>query len=50
MAKATWGGKGLLQVTLPGNDLPPKEVRAGTHSRNLEAEAMEAAAYWLALL
>lgn len=33
------GGKGLFQLTLPGNSLSLKEVRTGAQGRNREAGA-----------
>lgn len=39
--EAPWGGKGFFHLTLLCNDLPLREIREGTQSRNLEVEAMK---------
>lgn len=46
MTKTTRGGKGLLQLILPGNSPSLKGVRTGTKPVNLEAGADAKTTKW----
>lgn len=51
--KTTWERKGLFYITLPGNSpsvggSKGRNSREASESRDLEEEALEDAAYWLA--
>lgn len=46
-SKATYGGKGLFQLTLPGHNPSLREAKAGTLEQQLKQRPHGSATYWL---